>query len=262
MADPLEDTAELLAATLRGAGRVAFLTGAGLSAESGLPTYRGMGGLYNGMTRDEGRPIEDILSGATFAQSPALTWKYLREIERACRGAAPNAAHRLIAALEALCEVRVITQNVDGLHQAAGSSQIIELHGRLRELHCTRCRWRESAENFDGFTLPPRCGECGGVMRPNVVLFGEMLPLASVARYERELAKGFDMIFTVGTTAGFPYIHDPVVEATRRGIITVEINPDHTPLSGRVAHRMACGAVRALQAIGARLGLAPANLEI
>lgn len=262
MADPIEDTAELLAAELRGARRVAFLTGAGLSAESGLPTYRGVGGLYNGMTRDEGRPIEDLLSGETFAREPALTWKYLLEIERACRGAAPNLAHRLIASLEALCDVHVITQNVDGLHQAAGSSQVIELHGRLRELFCSGCRWRLAAETFEGLTLPPRCRECGAVLRPNVVLFGEMLPLQSVARYERELAKGFDLIFAVGTTAGFPYIHDPVVEATRRGVITVEINPDRTPLSGRVAHRLGCGAVRAMQAIGARLGLAPRNSAI
>ena len=258
MSLPIDDIAEVLAAELRGARRVAFLTGAGLSAESGLPTYRGVGGLYNGMTHEEGRPIEEILSGEVFANEPALTWKYLLAIERACRGAEPNLAHRLIAALEAQCEVWVITQNVDGLHQEAGSRHVIELHGRLRELVCTGCPQRPTAASFDELSLPPRCAACGAVLRPAVVLFGEMLPAAGVARYERELARGFDLMFAVGTTAGFPYIHDPVVDAGRRGTTTVEINPDQTPLSPRVRHRMACGAVPALRAIGARLGLAAA----
>ena len=258
MSSRIDDTAEALGAELRGARRVAFLTGAGLSAESGLPTYRGVGGLYNGMTREEGLPIEEILSGEMFARKPALTWKYLLEIERACRGAEPNLAHRLIAAMQAQCEVWVITQNVDGLHQRAGSRHVIELHGRLRELVCTGCAQRPDVSSFDELSLPPRCVSCGGVLRPAVVLFGEMLPVAGVARYERELALGFDLMFAVGTTAGFPYIHDPVVEAGRRGTTTIEINPDQTPLSPHVRHRMACGAVPALQSIGARLGLTPA----
>lgn len=255
MSAPIDDIAEELAAELRGARRVAFLTGAGLSAESGLPTYRGVGGLYNGMTREEGRPIEEILSGDVFAREPALTWKYLLEIERACRGAEPNLAHQLIAALDAQCEVWVITQNVDGLHQRAGSQRVIELHGRLRELVCTGCTQDPEVSSFDELCLPPRCAACGAVLRPMVVLFGEMLPAADLARYERELAKGFDVMFAVGTTAGFPYIYDPVVAAGRRGTTTVEINPDETSLSQRVQHRMACGAVPALRAIAARLGL-------
>lgn len=231
------------------ARRVLFITGAGISAESGLPTYRGVGGLYNEMTIDEGLPIEEILSGDTFARDPALTWKYLLEIERACRGARPNTAHALIAGLEARCEVCVITQNVDGFHVLAGSSDVIEIHGRLSELLCTRCGQRQSAADFDTLALPPRCADCGGIIRPNVVLFGEMLPPRAIARYEKALLRGFDMVFAVGTTAGFPYIHEPVVASARAGLPTIEINPGRTPLSSLVSHRLECGAVAALQAI-------------
>jgi NAD-dependent deacetylase len=242
-----------VARLLARARRVAFITGAGISAESGLPTYRGVGGLYNEMTIDEGLPIEDILSGDTFAADPALTWKYLFEIERACRGARPNPAHALIAGLETCCEVCVITQNVDGFHVDAGSSDVIEIHGRLSELLCTSCARRTRTRDFDGLALPPRCEECGGVLRPDVVLFGEMLPPRALARYERALLRGFDLVFAVGTTAGFPYIYEPVAAHARAGVPTVEINPDRTPLSDLVSHRFPCGAVAALQAVVARM---------
>lgn len=238
-----------VAALLRGSRRLAFLTGAGISAESGLPTYRGVGGLYNDMTIDEGLPIEDILSGDTFARDPALTWKYLFEIERACRGARPNAAHALIAALDRTHEVCVITQNVDGFHVEAGSRDVIEIHGRLRELRCTGCGARFSQRDFDALDLPPRCAACRGVLRPDVVLFGEMLPLRAVARYEAALRRGFDLVFAIGTTAGFPYIYEPVAASARAGIPTIEINPDRTALSSLVSHRFACGAGAALRAI-------------
>ena len=245
--DPL--IAREVAVLLRGCRRLCFMTGAGISAESGLPTYRGVGGLYNEMTIEEGLPIEEILSGATFARDPALTWKYLFEIERACRGAQPNDAHALIAGLERTHEVCVITQNVDGFHVQAGSSNVIEIHGRLRELRCTGCGAASSQHDFDALSLPPTCTACAGILRPEVVLFGEMLPLRAVARYEAVLRRGFDLVFAIGTTAGFPYIHEPVVASARAGVPTIEINPDRTPLSAIVTHRLACGAGAALRAI-------------
>lgn len=241
--------ARAVAEVLRGARRVAVITGAGISAESGLPTYRGVGGLYNEMTIDEGLPIEEILSGVMFARDPALTWKYILEIERACRGARPNAAHVAIAKLDRTHEVCVITQNVDGFHVAAGSRDVIEVHGRLSELRCTACAAVSAQPDFDALELPPRCGRCRGILRPNVVLFGEMLPLRAAARYEAALRRGFDLVFAIGTTAGFPYIFEPVALCAREGIPTVEINPDRTPLSTLVAHRLRCGAVAALRAI-------------
>ena len=231
------------------ARRVAFFTGAGISAESGLPTYRGVGGLYNDITVDEGLPIEEVLSGAMFARAPDVSWKYIAEIERACRGAQANDAHRAIAALEDYVEVWVITQNVDGFHRDAGSSNVIELHGNLSDLICTRCSDRLSVQDYADLTIPPRCGKCAGMMRPSVVLFGELLPEAATAQYEAELGRGFDVVFAVGTTAGFPYIYEPVAEAGRHGITTIEINPDETPLSEFVTYRFASGAKSALQSI-------------
>ncbi len=247
--EPDEVEITRVAAALGSARRVVFFTGAGISAESGLPTYRGIGGLYNDITVDEGLPIEDVLSGAMFARSPEITWKYIAEIERACRGAGANDAHRAIAALEAVAEITIITQNVDGFHTDAGSSNVIELHGNLGKLVCTECGDRMQVEDYSGLEIPPRCSSCGGVLRPMVVLFGEMLPEAAMQRYDDELARGFDVFFSVGTTAGFPYIFEPVVDASRRGITTVEINPDMTPLSRFVSHRFDSGARVTLEAI-------------
>ena len=117
-----------------------FVTGAGMSADSGLPTYRGVGGLYDSGTTEEGLPIEVLLSGPLFARRPEWTWKYLAEIERACRGAAPNRGHEVLALLERrLPRCVVLTQNVDGLHRRAGSTEVIEIHGNLHDLSCTAC---------------------------------------------------------------------------------------------------------------------------
>ena len=129
-----------VAAHLAQANSVLFITGAGISADSGLPTYRGVGGLYNGEATEEGLHIEEALSGDVFAIRPDITWKYLAQIEANCRGAQPNAAHFAIARLEEIIErVTVFTQNVDGLHRQAGSSDVIEIHGSLHDLQCTEC---------------------------------------------------------------------------------------------------------------------------
>jgi NAD-dependent deacetylase len=220
-----------------------------MSAESGLPTYRGIGGLYNDMNIEEGMPIEEILHAYTFARDPALTWKYLAKIEQACRGAIPNDGHRLLARWDEKFDLHVITQNVDGFHHAAGSANVIELHGNLRHLFCCDCRASFVVEAFDGLPIPPRCDHCDGLVRPDVVLFGEMLPADATAAYERELARGFDVMFAIGTTAAFPYIHGPVTEAAANGCVTVEINPDNTVLSDQVSHRFRSGAIGALTII-------------
>jgi len=152
---------------LRRARSVLFVTGAGISADSGLPTYRGVGGLYESDATEEGLPIEVLLSGETFRRRPATTWKYLGAIERACRGARPNRAHEAIAALEgALPRVVVLTQNIDGLHRAAGSRDVIEIHGDVHRLACTRCAFRARVPDYEGFEMPPRCPECAALVRP------------------------------------------------------------------------------------------------
>lgn len=247
------DAFDAAAAALGRARRVLVLTGAGMSAASGLPTYRGIGGLYNDMVIDEGMPIEEILHAYTFARDPALTWKYIAQIERACRGGKPNAGHYLLARWDEHFDLHVVTQNVDGFHRAAGSRNVVELHGTLADLRCCACERGYALHEFDLDCLPPRCLSCDGLVRPAVVLFGEMLPALAVARYERELEQGFDVVIAVGTTAGFPYIHTPVIEARRRGALTIEINPDETLLSAEVDVRLGVDACSALEILDRRL---------
>lgn len=243
-----------IAAQLDRAQRVLFITGAGISADSGLPTYRGVGGLYNGSDTEDGMPIEAALSGDVFAARPDITWKYLLQIEQNCRGAEPNAAHRFIAALERQRSgVLVLTQNVDGLHRKAGSRNLIEIHGGLHNLHCVECDFGDTVEDYAALALPPTCPRCGAVVRPDIVLFGEALPPGAIDRLLNAMQRGFDMVFIIGTSAVFPYIAQPVEWAAASGIPTVEINPQRTHLSAIVEYRLALGAVAAIDAIAARM---------
>lgn len=250
---PAASTMAAIAAAARILARsrsVLFVTGAGMSADSGLPTYRGVGGLYDSGTTEEGLPIEVLLSGQLFARRPEWTWKYLAEIERACRGASPNRGHDVLALLERrLDRCVVLTQNVDGFHRRAGSSDVIEIHGNLHDLACTACPWRERVQDFGSLSLPPLCPRCAAVVRPEVVLFGEMLPPAAIGRLERALERGFDAVFTIGTTSVFPYIAAPVELARRKAIPTVEINPGRSEVSDLVDVRILSGARDALDAI-------------
>ena len=169
-----EDTIERIAQLLAQSRRVLFVTGAGISADSGLPTYRGVAGLYEDKETEDGLPIEVALSGDVFALRPDITWKYLAQIERNCRGAKPNAAHRAIAELEKrLPFVQVFTQNVDGLHRTAGSRNLIEVHGNLHELHCTAMRVPEHRGEPGGLEHPTAVSGVRSVLRPDIVLFGE-----------------------------------------------------------------------------------------
>ncbi|WAG77477.1 NAD-dependent deacylase [Metapseudomonas furukawaii] len=223
-----------VAAALKAARRILVITGAGLSADSGLPTYRGLGGLYNGRT-EEGMPIERALSGPMLQRDPALCWKYLAQLGRACLSARPNAGHRAIARLQALKpECWVLTQNIDGYHRQAGSppERLIEIHGELAPLFCQSCgaESQELSRHLAG-ELPPRCDSCGGILRPPVVLFEEMLPEQAIDSLYAELRKGFDAVISVGTTASFPYIIEPVFRTRQAGGFTAEINPALTDLS-------------------------------
>jgi NAD-dependent deacetylase len=238
-----------IARELGKARRALFITGAGISADSGLPTYRGVGGLYDDGETEDGLSIEEALSGECLAARPEITWKYLAQIERNCHGVEPNAAHRAIAELERQCDVVVLTQNIDGLHLKAGSSRVIEIHGTLEERYCAHCGADANAGDAAGRAMPPRCAHCGEVVRPRVVLFGEMLPGVALDCLYRELAQGFDMVFVVGTTAVFPYIAEPVMRAVRAGIPTVEINPAQTRLSGLVRYPVPERAARVLPEI-------------
>ena len=235
---------------LRRSRSILFVTGAGLSADSGLPTYRGIGGLYQSDGTEDGLPIEVLLSGQVMSVRPDLTWKYLLQIEEACRGAAPNRGHEVIAQMEtAFDRVWVLTQNVDGFHRRAGSRNVIDIHGDLYRVRCMHCRYATDVADYTAFTLPPRCPRCPALLRPEVVLFGEALPRPQVGVYETEVLRGFDLVFSVGTSSLFPYIAAPVMNAHRRGKPTVEINPTRTEVSDYVTVQLPFSAARALHAI-------------
>jgi len=243
-----------VATLLSSSHRVLFVTGAGLSADSGLPTYRGLGGLYENMSTPDGAPIESVLSGAMFRKNPELTWKYLLQVEQACRGATCNAAHRVIAQLEhERGTVTVLTQNVDGFHQRAGSRNVIDIHGNLHDILCTRCRRRRQVSSYAGFAALPRCSSCGGVERPDVVLFGESLPREKMDWLMRELGVGFDLVISVGTSGTFPYIRLPMIRAQVYGWASVDINPLVNSMTAYAEHYLPLRAATACEAIWQRL---------
>jgi NAD-dependent deacetylase len=233
---------------LRPNRRLLFITGAGLSADSGMPTYRGCDGLYGSdrLTR-HGVPIEQALSGTMLAIRPDVTWEYLLELERVTRGATFNRGHGVIAEMEEhFRAVWTMTQNVDGLHRRAGSRQVIEIHGDLHELYCTRCAWRATVSDYAHLTPPPRCPACAAIVRPDVVLFGEEVPREKLGRLWCEFAAGFDVIFSVGTSSLFDYITDPIYLAHDAGIPVVEINPERTSVSDVVDIKIHGAAAKAL----------------
>jgi NAD-dependent deacetylase len=249
-----ESGLERVASYLRGASSVLFITGAGISADSGLPTYRGIGGLYDDADTPEGVPIEEALSGEMMRRNPALTWKYIHQIEASARGASFNRAHAVLAEAERRFDrVWVLTQNVDGLHRKAGSKNVIDIHGDVHQVLCTECERRESVTDYSHLPPLPLCPDCGAPLRPDVVLFGELLPLSKVEALERELLRGFDVVFSIGTTSVFPYIARPVIEARMRRNPTVEINPAETLISGEVDVKLSMRAAEACEALWARL---------
>ena len=229
---------------------ILFVTGAGISVDSGLPTYRDDEGLYRTDMAEDGMPIERALSGDILCDHPELTWKHLARIEKACRGTRCNRAHEVIAEMERHFErVWTLTQNVDGLHRSAGSRNVIDVHGDLHHLRCMRCLYRRTVEDYSELTFPPRCPKCPGLLRPDVVLFGEPLPLERMMILCTELDEGFDLVVSIGTSSIFPYIAEPVHLALQYGRPTVEINPGVSEISELVDLKLSMRAAPALDAI-------------
>lgn len=243
-------TLRAAASELCRARRVLVITGAGLSADSGLPTYRGVGGLYEDVATEDGVSIEQALSGPMLRRRPELTWKYLSQIAQACAGREPNEGHRALVEMAGRFErFTVLTQNVDGLHARAGSRDLIEIHGNLRRLWCQTCGYEERDPAVPELAGPPGCPCCGSTLRPDVVLFGESLPPAAIERLEQVLGEGVDFVMSIGTSSGFPYIAGPVAMAARAGLPTLEVNPARTEVSYLVRHRLEARAAEALPAL-------------
>lgn len=217
---------DALAAALRGASSVLALTGSGISAESGLPTFRGVGGLWRT------HRVEELASPGGFARDPQLVWTWYNERKAAHGRALPNAGHAALASLErAFADFTLATQNVDSLHLRAGSRNVLELHGDLREARCTQCDARRPLGD-DGLSLFEIAHACGGTWRPNIVWFGEPLP-RDIWRRAEDAAARADVILVIGTSA---VVYPAAALATRYGdrAFVAEINPEETPISGRV----------------------------
>lgn len=218
----------MAARELKKSKRAVALTGAGISVESGIPPFRGKGGLWEKYNPDE---YAHVLS---FKRNPEKVWIMLKEMIDTIRMAKPNLAHGALAELEKLGYLKgVITGNVDFLHQEAGSKNVIELHGNNRSLICMECGKSYPIERYLE-EIPPRC-ECGYALRPDVVLFGESLPnQALFGSYG--LARECDLMMVIGTSAVVsPMSHMPVI-AKENGANVMEINMEETFLTGFISN--------------------------
>lgn len=228
---------EAVASLLAQAKSALFITGPFLSADSGLHHYRGIPGLHKKKPEDA-RLFEASLALDTFRRKPITTWSLLVQMEEQVRLAQPNRGHEVIAQLERrLARVVVMTTNVDRLHQRAGSKSVIEMHGALHDLLCSRCEMSVRCDSFARLPLPPACSACTTILKPDMPLFGEMLPADPFTRLQLELDEGFDIVIAVGIGTMFPYLARPLLVAKADGIPTVEIGSTPTDVSEIVDFR-------------------------
>jgi NAD-dependent deacetylase len=228
-AKPLDDyvtaVPEDLTRLLRNARRVVALTGAGISVESGVPTFRdaqtGLWAQYK---------AADLATPEAYERNPKLVWDWYAWRRARVQSVMPNAGHLALVEIERrVAEFTLVTQNVDDLHRRAGSKRIIELHGNITRVKCFEQN-HAVAEWIENNAAPPGCPECGGRLRPDVVWFGESLPEGAVEEASRA-SKGCDLFFSVGTsTMVYPAASLPFA-ALRQGVTVVEINPEPTSLS-------------------------------
>ena len=213
---------------------IAF-TGAGISVESGIPDFRSATGLWSRYSPDEYGTID------AFRADPIKVWKMLAEMMALVIQAQPNPAHVGLADLEKMGKLHtVITQNVDGLHQAAGSRNVIEYHGSSATLCCIACGHGMSAEEVSMDNLPPKCPGCGSILKPDVVFFGEPIPFDAHSK-AMEAARTCELVLVIGTSAMvYPAVDIPVT-AKASGAKVIEVNLEPTPLTDRVSDYIICG---------------------
>jgi NAD-dependent deacetylase len=234
------------------------MTGAGISAESGVATFRDADGLWHGFR------VEEVATPEAFAEDPQRVWSFYAARRRALLAANPNRGHHALTRMQQLCpDFTLITQNVDGLHERAGAPGVLRMHGSIWDVGCwNRCpaspdRWRDDTASFA--TLPPRCPHCDGPLRPGVVWFGEVLDAAVMRRCLA--ATRCDVFLTVGTSAVVYPAAGLLDDARRRGAMTVEINPVATQASPDVDVVLAEPAETALIRLDETLGPHPLRLS-
>jgi NAD-dependent deacetylase len=223
-----EDAIQQLGRRIKPDSRITVLTGAGVSAASGVPTFRGPDGLW------KNHPPEQLATPEAFRRDPRLVWEWYNWRRERIRGCQPNAAHLTLAAWSRrFPEFRLITQNVDGLHEKAGTENVIRFHGSIWEVLCwDRCagsppRWWDETVPFP--MVPPKCPHCGGLLRPGVVWFGEGIDPDVLERSAAAL--NCDLFFSVGTSAVVYPAAGLASQARRHGAYTIEVNVEGTPAS-------------------------------
>ena len=213
---------ELVTKKLRGAKKIVFVTGAGISQESGIPTFRGKDGLWRNY---------DAMKLATinaFYDNPKLVWEWYNERRKNIFSAEPNLGHKAIAELEKFVKVVVLTQNIDGLHQRAGSTEVLELHGSIVKIKCTICDFKnEILTEF--IQIPPLC-KCGNILRPDVVWFGESLP-QEIWQQAIIHASNCDVMIVVGTSLVVSPANTLPIYAKQNKATLIEINTEETIMS-------------------------------
>ncbi|MBI9075721.1 MAG: NAD-dependent deacylase [Desulfatibacillum sp.] len=246
----MDEMIQKAARDIKNARSVVALTGAGVSVESGIPPFRGKGGLW-----EKFDPME-IAHIDSFLANPEKVWRILvAEMKGIIDKAKPNDLHKGMAKLEETGNLSsIITQNVDGLHQAAGSKDVIEFHGTFAMQRCMECNKSIPTSEVSLEVIPPRCS-CGGMLRPDCVFFGEMIPTDALWR-SRDLSEQCDLMLVAGTSA----VVEPAASMARiaksSGAVVVEINMERTPLTGRVAdYSLFGGAGMTMNRILAEMGL-------
>jgi NAD-dependent deacetylase len=213
---------------------IAF-TGAGISVESGIPDFRGAQGLWQKYDPEEYAHIH------AFYSNPDRVWLMLKDMFSLIMTAKPNPAHIGLAELERMGYLSsVITQNVDGLHQAAGSRHVIEFHGTHRTLSCLKCSTTIDGTSLKMEDLPPRCSRCSSLLKPDVVFFGEPIPWEAQVTSFKE-SKSCSAVLVIGTSAVvYPAASIPIT-AKERGAMVIEINMEPTPLTDQISDYLICG---------------------
>jgi NAD-dependent deacetylase len=215
--------------------RTIAFTGAGISVESGIPDFRGAEGLWQKYDPEEYAHID------AFRSDPGRVWLMLKEMFSLIMEAKPNPAHMGLAELERMGYLSsVITQNVDGLHQLAGSRNVIEFHGTNRTLSCLKCSFTVDGSSLKMEDLPPRCSRCSSLLKPDVVFFGEPIPWdAQMASFKESRSCG--VVLSIGTSAVvFPAASIPIT-AKEAGAIVIEINREPTTLTDEISDYLICG---------------------
>ena len=246
-------SAERLADLLRSRQPCVVLTGAGISTESGIPDFRSAGGIWERFDPAEVAHID------AFRRDPARVWEFYALRADACARVDPNDGHRALAELEEQGWIgAVVTQNVDGLHQRAGSREVVEVHGSLREAECIHCGVRVPTEDAIAMLPLPPCPECGEVLKPGVVMFGELLPAAAIERAQGLAAEACVLLVVGSSLEVHPVAALPSGTLSSGGTLAI-VNRGSTPWDSEAELVLDAGAGETLRALAAALGIVEAD---